>query len=221
MNWNTHSNLKGRHALFSPSSYYWINYDPADSPDVIFQRYKSQYAATIGTLLHEYAEKRIRYGKRLETTVAAKKQAKSDIEIMLLESGIPMSVIDIDSQYENLLAYVNDGVGFRMEPEVILWYSDNFFGTADAIYFRNKELRIHDYKSGKIPAHMEQLEIYSALFCLEYSYKPSDISINLRLYQGDEIVEHSPEADAIGDIMKTIVDIDKLINKWKVGDNIA
>jgi hypothetical protein len=171
--------------------------------------------------LHEYAEKRIRYGKRLETTVAAKKQAKSDIEIMLLESGIPMSVIDIDSQYENLLAYVNDGVGFRMEPEVILWYSDNFFGTADAIYFRNKELRIHDYKSGKIPAHMEQLEIYSALFCLEYSYKPSDISINLRLYQGDEIVEHSPEADAIGDIMKTIVDIDKLINKWKVGDKIA
>ena len=221
MNWNEHSNLRGRHALFSPSSHYWINYDPADSIDVIFQRYKSQYASTIGTLLHEYAEKRIRYGKRLETTISAKKQAKSDIEIMLLEAGIPMSVIDIDSQFENLLTYVNDGVGFRMTPEVILWYSDNFFGTTDSIYFRDKELRIHDYKSGKIPAHMEQLEIYAALFCLEYSYKPSDITINLRLYQGDEIVEHSPEPGVIGDIMKTIVDIDKLINKWKVGDKIA
>lgn len=221
MNWNSHSNLKGKHALFSPSSYYWVNYDPAESPDVIFQRYKSQYASTIGTLLHEYAEKRIRYGKRMETTAVAKKQAKSDIEIMLLDAGIPMSVIDIDSQFENLLSYINDGVGFRMEPEVILWYSDNFFGTADTIYFREKELRIHDYKSGKVPAHMEQLEIYAALFCLEYAQKPGDITINLRLYQSEEIIEHSPEANTIGDIMKRIVDIDKLVNKWKAGDKIA
>ena len=221
MNWNTHSNLKGKHALFSPSTYHWINYDPVESADVIFQRYKAQYASTIGTLLHEYAEKRIRYGAKMETTVAAKKQAKSDIRIMLLESGIPMSVIDIDSQFENLVSYINDGVGFRMDPEVILWYSDNFFGTTDAIYFRDKELRIHDYKSGKIPAHMEQLEIYAALFCLEYSHKPSDIQINLRLYQGDEIIEHTPDPKDIGDIMKTIVDIDKMINKWKAGDRIA
>ena len=221
MNWNAHYNLKGKHALFSPSSYHWINYDPKESIDVIFQRYKSQYAATIGTILHEYAEKRIKYGERMETTAVAKKQAKSDIRVRLLDAGIPMSVIDIDSQFENLLAYINDGVGFRMDPEVILYYSDNFYGTTDAIYFRDKELRIHDYKSGKIPAHIEQLKIYAALFCLEYSHKPSDITTNLRIYQSDEILEDSPDPEEISYIMKQIIEIDKLINSWKAGDKIA
>ena len=50
----------------------------------------------------------------------------------------------------------------KMTPEQILYYSDNCFGTADAILFRNNFLRIHDLKTGKIPAHMEQLEIYAS-----------------------------------------------------------
>lgn len=60
--------------------------------------------------------------------------------------------------------YVNDAIGFKMTPEQPLFYSENCFGTADAISYRNKLLRIHDLKTGLIPAHMEQLMIYAALF---------------------------------------------------------
>ena len=61
---------------------------------------------------------------------------------------------------KTLYAYVNDAIGFRMSTEVVLYYSDRFFGTADAICFRNNKLRIHDLKTGVGPVHMEQLEVY-------------------------------------------------------------
>jgi hypothetical protein len=111
--------------------------------------------------------------------------------------------------------YVNDAIGFRMTPEQPLFYSENCFGTADAICFRNKLLRIHDYKSGVTPARMEQLEIYAALFCLEYRVKPSDIDIELRIYQLDEILHHKPTAEDIVPIMDKIITFDKLITKIK------
>lgn len=75
-----------------------------------------------------------------------------------------------------------------MTPEQVLYYSENCFGTADAISFRNNFLRIHDLKTGVVPAHMEQLEIYAALFCLEYRVKPMDISMELRIYQNDDVL---------------------------------
>ena len=102
-----------------------------------------------------------------------------------------------------------------MIPEQVLYYSENCFGTADAISFRNRLLRIHDYKSGVIPAHMEQLEIYTALFCLEYKYKPSDIDIELRIYQYDKIFYHNPSSEEIVPIMDKIITFDKAINKVK------
>ena len=111
--------------------------------------------------------------------------------------------------------YVNDAIGFKMTPEQILFYSENCFGTADAIAFRNNLLRIHDYKSGVIPAHMEQLEIYAALFCLEYRIKPADIEIELRLYQNDEILFHHPTSEDVVPIMDKIITFDKIINKMK------
>ena len=70
---------------------------------------------------------------------------------------------------KSLYAYVNDAIGFKMDTEVVLFYSERFFGTADAISFRDNFLRIHDLKTGKtgkIEDHMEQLEVYAALFCL-------------------------------------------------------
>ena len=84
--------------------------------------------------------------------------------------------------------YVNDAIGFKLRPEQILYYSPNCFGTADAIDLRGDLLRIHDLKTGKVPAHIEQLMIYAALFCLEYGIKPSDIDTELRIYQGDDIL---------------------------------
>lgn len=111
--------------------------------------------------------------------------------------------------------YVNDAIGYKMTPEQVLYYSDNCFGTADSISFRNGLLRIHDLKTGVTPAHMEQLMIYAALFCLEYKMKPSEIEMELRIYQSDEIVVHNPEVDEIVPIMDKIVTFDKILTKMK------
>lgn len=102
-----------------------------------------------------------------------------------------------------------------MTPEQVLYYSDNCFGTADAISFRKGLLRIHDLKTGAIPAHMEQLMIYAALFCLEYDVKPSEIKMELRIYQNDEVLIHNPTAEDIVPIMDKIITFDKVISKIK------
>ena len=62
---------------------------------------------------------------------------------------------------------------------------------------------------------MEQLEVYAALFCLEYKKKPSDIDIELRIYQNNEILYHEPTAEDIVPIMDKIITFDKIINKIK------
>ena len=116
---------------------------------------------------------------------------------------------------KTLNMYVNDAIGYKMQSEQILFYSENCYGTADAISFRKNMLRIHDLKTGKVPAHMEQLLVYAALFCLEYKVKPGDIQIELRLYQDDQIIYHEPEADEIAPIIDKIVSFDKIIRHMK------
>lgn len=122
--------------------------------------------------------------------------------------------VKLPASKKTLNMFVNDAIGYHMESEQILYYSDNFFGTADAISFRKNLLRIHDLKTGEIPAHMEQLEIYAALFCLEYHIKPSDIDIELRIYQNNEKVIYEPSTDIIVPIMDKITHFDKLIDKY-------
>lgn len=151
----------------------------------VVDSYSKFLAAQKGTVLHEFAAQCIRLGQKL-----------------------PRS-------QKTLNMYVNDAIGYKMTPEQILYYSENCFGTADTISFRDKFLRIHDYKSGAIPAHMEQLEIYAALFCLEYRMKPNDISIELRLYQNNEVLCHEPTADDILPIMNKIIEFDRIIRKLK------
>lgn len=116
---------------------------------------------------------------------------------------------------KTLNQYVNDAIGFNMKPEQILYYSDNCFGTADAICFRNKLLRIHDLKTGNTPAHIEQLIIYAAMFCLEYKYKPTEIEFELRIYQNDDVLIHNPCPDEIQMVIDQIIKFDKMINKIK------
>jgi hypothetical protein len=116
---------------------------------------------------------------------------------------------------KTLNMYVNDAIGYRMTPEQPLFYSENCFGTADAIAFNNGLLRIHDLKTGVTPAHMEQLEIYAALFCLEYKVKPGEIDIELRLYQSDEVTIAKPTAEDILPIIDQIIVADKIITKVK------
>lgn len=112
---------------------------------------------------------------------------------------------------KSLNSYVNDAIGFRMRVEQVLYYSDNCYGHADAISFRTNLLRIHDLKTGVIPGSMHQVEIYAALFCLEYGYKPGEIKMELRIYQDDEIQVSEPEVDLIAHIMSKIVVFDRRI----------
>ena len=110
-----------------------------------------------------------------------------------------------------------------MRPEQILYYSPNCFGTADAISFeeRTNFLRIHDLKTGEIPAHMEQLMVYAALFCLEYNKKPAELSgIELRIYQSDEVIVYVPDPEQISGIMGKIVLFDRKINQMKAESEI-
>lgn len=118
---------------------------------------------------------------------------------------------------QTLNSYVNDAIGFRMKPEQVLFYSYNFYGTADAIAFdeETKTLRIHDLKTGVTPAKMDQLMVYVAFFCLEYGYKPVELNIILRIYQNDEVIELEPDLHDIVIIMDRIVTFDRMIDEWK------
>ena len=102
-----------------------------------------------------------------------------------------------------------------MDTEKVLYYSEYAFGRADAIGFKNNFLRIHDLKTGVIPAHMEQLKVYAALFCLEYRFKPGDIQMELRIYQNDDIQKDTPGADIILPIMDKIIQYDKILQNIK------
>ena len=83
-----------------------------------------------------------------------------------------------------------------------------FFG----VDFRQAPLHV---PGAEFPAHMEQLMIYAALFCLEYKIKPAEIGIELRLYQNNEILYHNPTVEEIVPIIDKIVTFDKIINKIK------
>lgn len=116
---------------------------------------------------------------------------------------------------KTLNMYVNDAIGYKMTPEQILYFSNNCFGTADAISFRRDKLRIHDLKTGVTPARMEQLIIYNALFCLEYKIKPSDIESELRIYQSNDVIIFEPAPEDIVPVMDKIITFDKIINELK------
>ena len=145
--------------------------------------YKKRLATLKGTLLHEYA--------------------CNAIKLKIKQKSTP----------KTLNMYINDAIGFKMSPETVLYYSPNCFGTADAISFKDNFLRIHDLKTGEVPAHIEQLMIYAALFCLEYKKRPGEIQIELRIYQNNQIIYHVPEPEDIAHIMDKIISFDKIINR--------
>lgn len=146
----------------------------------------ARQAAQRGTDLHDFALQAIRLGVKL-----------------------PKSP-------KTLNLYVNDAIGYRMTPEQVLFYSINAFGTADAISFRRNKLRIHDLKTGKFESKIHQLEVYAALFCLEYVEKPSNIDIELRIYQNDEVRIYEGDPDVITHIMDKIITFDKRINTLRL-----
>lgn len=111
--------------------------------------------------------------------------------------------------------YVNDCIGYRMTPEQPVYYSDNAFGTPDAISFRDDLLRIFDLKTGLHPASVHQLEVYAALFCLEYRFKPHEIKYDIRIYQNDEVKVFEIDPGDILRIADRIQTFDKRLNELK------
>lgn len=150
--------------------------------DKLAEAFKNYKAAERGTELHEFAAQCIKLRQKLKGTA-------------------------------NLANYVNDAIGYGMSPEVILYYSEYCFGTADAIKFDERKgfLRIHDLKTGVTPTHMEQLEVYAALFCLEYHIKPGDIQMELRIYQNDDINIFEPTVENIAPIMDKAITATKIL----------
>lgn len=151
------------------------------SDDKLDRAYLAAMAAQRGTELHELAHNMIRLGVKL-----------------------PRS-----SKTLNL--YVNDCIGYRMTTEQTLCYSEFAFGSADAISFRDNVLRISDLKTGMSPTSEHQLEVYTALFCLEYGYRPTEIKIELRIYQNDEVRLYVPDPLDIAFIMDKIITFDRRI----------
>lgn len=112
--------------------------------------------------------------------------------------------------------YINDCLGWRMTPEVPLYWSDYCFGTADALGFSEskKLLRISDLKTGRTRTTFDQLIIYAALFCLEYDVpRPWEIDIELRIYQSNRVKLQVPEADEVFHAMDRILTGTRLIEE--------
>jgi Protein of unknown function (DUF2800) len=151
------------------------------SPEKLDAVFRNSQAAMRGIDLHAFAHHAIRLG------------------IKLPRNG------------KSLNMYVNDAIGYRMVTEQILYYSEHCFGTADTISFRKDTLRIHDLKTGIVPGSVHQLEIYAALFCLEYGIKPGEIETELRIYQDDAVEAFLPEVDTIAHIMSKIITFDRRI----------
>jgi hypothetical protein len=154
--------------------------------DKLIETYKNAQAARRGTELHALAHNLVGLGVKL-----------------------PRSS-------KTLNMYVNDAIGFRMRTEQVLFYSPNAYGTCDAIAFNNNALRIHDLKTGVIAGSMHQLEVYAALFCLEYAYKPGEIAMELRIYQNDDVETSFPDVDVIAHIMSKIIVFDQRIENLKL-----
>lgn len=133
---------------------------------------------------------------------------------MLIENKQPLPDVK-----KTLNMYVNDAIQFGMIPEKQLYYSEEFRGTADAITVDNGILRIHDLKTGATKASIHQLEIYAALFCLDFGCIPGDFdSIELRIYQNNEIIVGTPDTDVIAPIIDKIITVDKLIRSLEVAN---
>lgn len=134
--------------------------------------FENQFASILGSRKHVWAAEAIRLGLRQK------------------ENNMTLN------------AYINDAIRFRMTPEVVLFFNDDFFGTADAVVFSKNILRVHDLKTGIHPGDLRQIKIYFVLFCLEYKINPYDIEMIGRIYQNDEIIEFIGDPKEIRDLME-------------------
>ena len=156
----------------------------------------------------------IRYDdQKLAAAYTAAQAARRGTEFHALAAELIRMGVKLPNNSKTLNAYVNDALGYRMSPEVVLFYSTNAFGTADAISFRKNKLRIHDLKMGITQTSFDQLSVYGALFCLEYGFKPMEIDMEFRIYQNDDARVEIGDPDYVTHIMSRIITADQYINQ--------
>ena len=212
MNLNEFPELRGKHSIFSPSNPSFFNY----SPDEFYSKLIGRYRQALGTDIHEYAFLCIKrchkvtsvreLNKDLDCFIfdkyydsykdAIPKECERELACLNYVSSVCPEVL------ESVKAYINDAIGFKMYPEVVLYYTDDFRGTADSLIFSNNILRIHDLKTGSGIAHMEQLIGYAALFCLRHHKHPDKFNTELRIYQNGEINIATPDGAEIQDYVE-------------------
>lgn len=151
----------------------------------------NNYSKEDGTKMHELASNMILYSIMPENN----------------ENALNQFVIDALTMFDE-----------PMSSEVLLYYSDECFGTADAIYYdeENKHLQVHDLKTGVSKPSFKQLWIYCALFCLEYDKKPEDLTFECRLYQLGAMDIDAPDPKDIRTIMNQIISMSNVIEGVRI-----
>jgi len=77
-------------------------------------------------------------------------------------------------------------------------------------------LRISDLKTGATRVSEHQLEVYAALFCLEYEIDPFSLrGIELRLYKDGKVLLYDADPQFIKGIMDKIVMFDEILNRLR------
>lgn len=220
MNFNSHLELAGKHSRLSPSNNSWVNYDA----ETLMQRRISEIRKFMGTELHSFACGNIKayesydeenmddVRKGFRNFVRGRYRLDDEKTAPLAFSFLDNMHYVPEESWRSVAQFINDGCQYKMNAEQALYYSDNAFGTTDAISFYRNKLRIHDLKTGDIPAKMLQLELYAALFCLEYHKQPEQIKIELAVYQFGEVLRDSPNPKDIRELMDIIIEDDRVLN---------
>lgn len=224
MQWHDHSRYKGRHALFSPSQPGFLKLTESEFRSRLITKEKSG----IGTEIHEWCFIRITRRHKISGVKDLSKSIdefifnkyyNQDYGTIAPEGKRLLKALSYVPQetFNTIKSYVNDAIAFKMDPEIVLLYSDRFFGTADAISVTDGLIRIHDLKTGSTPAHIEQLMAYDAYYCLDYGVDPFKFDHELRIYQNDDILIANPEPEGIAGIMDAVKIFDKIQYEFEEG----
>lgn len=215
--------LKGQHALFSPSQPAWLNYND----DEFINKLTGKYRSNLGTEIHEWSAVQINLGHK----VTSLREIYKDVETHIYEKysstdyGLSsyghtllhnMKYIP-EETFSTVKTYINDCVALKMDTEVLVDFSDNFFGTADAIRFDGKALKVFDLKTGSSPAKIEQPLIYACLYLLKYRLAAESISVEVRIYQNNDILRAIPEPNDLIPIMNKIIHFDSIMDTYAGG----
>lgn len=210
MLWKDHSNDPhdgGEHAFLAPSNSAWEGYDDKKTINV----FVGKKAKDAGTAIHKFA------CRRILRRMPLKEHDTDSMVFFMIENYVPgyaIANMDISTVFGTVRSYVNDALRYGLYPEKEVYYGPFAYGTADAIG-DDDILRIHDLKTGVVPASFKQLEKYAALYCLDYEVRPEDIESELRIYQNNDILVERPESSVIRHYMDIYTSKSNLLYEFK------